>query len=64
MWTDNEAEVLEKPAKNDPATEEPSPIVNGYGTCRNSFRCGCTGYQGWGAGYACSRCGCGFGEHY
>lgn len=39
-------------------------IINGYGTCRNAFRCGCTGYVGWGNGYACSRCGCGFGDHY
>jgi hypothetical protein len=36
----------------------------GYGTCRNAYRCGCTGYVGWGNGYACSRCGCGFGDHY
>lgn len=38
-------------------------IINGYGTCRNAFKCGCTGYVGWGSGYAC-RCGCGFGDHY
>ncbi len=39
-------------------------ITNGYGTCRNAYRCGCTGYVGWGNGYVCNRCSCGFGDHY
>ena len=52
------------PGQCKPVTNAMPVITNGYGTCCNAFRCGYTGYVGWGNGYACSRYGCGFGDHY
>jgi hypothetical protein len=58
------ASIPGMPGQCKPVVNATPVIINGYGTCRNAFRCGCIGYVGWGNGYACSRCGCGFGEHY